>query len=232
MVNATWSAPTGAQGPSTYSVTATATKGHVFDDGKSTRVFTGSLPGALDASSATCAPKPPVPPTKPPVTTTPAKPVVSAKPAPLVLSTREVAVSCADTTATTKTTTTTTGWVLNAAGTRWVEAEPVVTVTSTTRRTAKGECPDLSDGGSTPVTPIVSSAGGGGGSGLGGAGGIGGGFGVGASAGAGVNSLAHAGADAASAISLAIALLAAGGIIVLRRRDLAGAAGSRAPMTE
>ena len=46
-----------------------------------------------------------------------------------------------------------------------------------------------------------------------------GGGGAGVASNASLGSLAHSGADVAVAISLAISLLAAGGIIVLRRRE-------------
>lgn len=52
-VNATWGSPTGATGPGTYSVTATATTGHVFDDGSKTKTFTGPLLGTDSSNGCT-----------------------------------------------------------------------------------------------------------------------------------------------------------------------------------
>ncbi|HEY4225381.1 MAG TPA: hypothetical protein VGM70_06175 [Pseudolysinimonas sp.] len=52
--NATWGTVTGGTGPSSYSVTATATAGHTFPDGTTTKTFTGSLTGPLSASNPAC----------------------------------------------------------------------------------------------------------------------------------------------------------------------------------
>jgi len=129
------------------------------------------------------------------------------------MSAREVTVSCEKNSVTTTTSTTRTDWILNPSATAWVPGEPVSTTSVTTRRAVHGDCPDNSDAG-TPngAAPPADSpaADGGGGDGFAAS--------VGAGLGAGLNALAHAGADAAVAISLAISLLAAGAILVLRRR--------------
>jgi hypothetical protein len=53
--NATWGTPTATRGPGNYSVTATATKGHSFGDGTTTKVFEGTLAGTLDPETLPCA---------------------------------------------------------------------------------------------------------------------------------------------------------------------------------
>lgn len=55
--NATWGTPTISTGPGTYSVTATAKSGHQFSDGKTTKVFTGTLAGK--STAAVCDAPPP-----------------------------------------------------------------------------------------------------------------------------------------------------------------------------
>ena len=250
IANATWSVPTRTQGPGDYAVTATAARGHLFDDGTASRAFTGTLPGALGTSAPGCAPTPP-PPTTPPTTTppttnpptppTPPTPPqvtpVPPKPAPVLTSSRIVSIECDDDLMTTTTTTVVTDWVLNAAGTDWVPGEPVLTTSTATRQVIPGDCPAVGGGGGTggddgptPPTPGVDDGGGtGAGDGTGAGAGdgtedtggiVGGIFGLGA----GVDALAHSGANAMPAIFLAISLLAAGGIVLLRRR-----AGDTAP---
>lgn len=55
IVNAAFSGTAnGTQGPASYSVTATATAGHLFPGGSSTKQFDGSLAGPLDPQSETC----------------------------------------------------------------------------------------------------------------------------------------------------------------------------------
>lgn len=51
VTNATWGTPSRTEGPGDYSVTATANSGHAFDDGSSTRTFTGTLGGKLDPNT-------------------------------------------------------------------------------------------------------------------------------------------------------------------------------------
>jgi len=211
-VNATWSTPTGATGPAQYSVTATATRGHLFDDGTTSRVFTGSLPAALDASSAACKPTPPVvvPPVvvPPPVIVTPPPAVVPPKPAPLAVSGRVVTVDCVAKIVTTTTTTTTRDWVLDADGVTWVQSPPVVTTVDSTKPATETSCPIVAPGD---------------GSGEGG-GGVGGGNGAAGavSQAAGVGTLAHAGTDSLIAVAIALALLVAGAILaIVRRRSTA-----------
>lgn len=212
-VNATWSTPTGTQGPATYSVTATATRGHLFDDGKSTRVFTGSLPGALDAASAACALPtgpvvvPPRTPPRPPVHVTPPKPAI------LQASSRVETVDCESGMLTTTTTKTTTDWVLNAAGTTWVPGTPTETSTTSRRPLPPESCPEVGSVG-------------GGGTGGGGGGGSGQSPAVvapaslsGAAAEAPeVDALAYAGNDILLAAGIAGAFLLVGGLLLARRR--------------
>lgn len=57
--NATWGALSGATGPGTYSVTATAIDPHRFEGGKKTATFTGELAGPLAEDDPSCAPPPP-----------------------------------------------------------------------------------------------------------------------------------------------------------------------------
>ena len=47
IANAGWGTPTGATGPGTYSITATAVDGHAFSDGSLTKTFSGTLTGKL-----------------------------------------------------------------------------------------------------------------------------------------------------------------------------------------
>jgi hypothetical protein len=56
--NAEWGTPTATTGPANYSVTATATEGHVFGDGEPSMTLTGTLEGALDTTVAPCATPP------------------------------------------------------------------------------------------------------------------------------------------------------------------------------
>lgn len=122
LANATWSSTRAVTGPARYSVTATAATGHLFDDGKPTRVFTGTVPGALPTTDAACA-APPLPP----------------RPEPAVTTADREAVNCAAKTITTTTTTTTTGWVLD--GRTWVSATPLVATTTATRAADAATCP-------------------------------------------------------------------------------------------
>lgn len=60
--NATWGTPTRTTGPGSYSVTATATSGHAFGDGSSTKSFTGTLADKLDPNVvSSCRPPAPEP---------------------------------------------------------------------------------------------------------------------------------------------------------------------------
>lgn len=225
--NATWSTPTRTTGPGDYAVTATATKGHLFDDGKPTRSFTGSLAGPLGSEAPGCAPQTnptppnPTPPTPPRVTPD--------KPAPVSTSSRIETIDCTVSMITTTTTTVTTDWVLNGAGTEWVAAEPVTTSATSTRAVVPGDCPDVSDGGGSGGGTGGDGDGGGNGVGGDGAGGDGEGgivgsvFEIGPEFGADgvVGSLARSGPEAAAAFFLSISLLAAGGIILLRHRQAA-----------
>ena len=208
-VNATWSTPTGATGPSQYSVTATATRGHLFDDGTTSRVFTGSLPAALDASSEACKPTTPPVVVPPPVIVTPPPVVTPPKPAPLAVSGRVVTVDCVAKIVTTTTTTTTRDWVLDADGVTWVQSPPVVTTVDSTKPATDTSCPIVNPGGGS-------------GEGEGADGGVGNGAGNGAagavSQAAGVGTLAHAGTDSLVAVAIALALLVAGAILAIVRR--------------
>ena len=65
VVNATWGAPSATTGEADYVVTATATDGHVFDDGEATREFSGHLDGVLAADDPECYVAPPVVPPQP-----------------------------------------------------------------------------------------------------------------------------------------------------------------------
>jgi len=79
--NAEWGTPTATTGPADYSVTATATEGHTFADGKTTLTLTGTLEGALDTAVAPCTTTPP---TTPPAVTPPAPtPPVSTQAVPV-----------------------------------------------------------------------------------------------------------------------------------------------------
>jgi len=211
VVNATWSTPTATQGPAAYSVTATATRGHLFDDGTAKRVFTGSLPGALDAASPACASGPvvvvpPRTPPRPPVKVTPPKPAI------LLTSSRVETVDCETNVLTTTTTRTSTDWVLNAAGTAWVAGIPTETSTTSRRPLPPESCPE------------VGSVGGGGAGG----GGVGGGqspvvvspasLSDAAVEAQEVDALAHAGNDILLAVGAAGALLLVGGLLLARRR--------------
>ena len=53
LVNATWGTPSRTTGPGAYTVTATATDGHLFADGSRSRTFTGTLGGRR--TGQTCA---------------------------------------------------------------------------------------------------------------------------------------------------------------------------------
>ena len=59
VTNATWSTPTATTGPADYSVTATATTGHVFEGNEPTKTFTGTLADKLPAGEAPCYVPPP-----------------------------------------------------------------------------------------------------------------------------------------------------------------------------
>jgi hypothetical protein len=130
--NATWGVPTATVGPADYEVTAWAVDGHAFASGESTSTITGTLAGPLDPDSEECAPD---------------VPVVPPQPAATVTVEHNDAVDCDSTTVTTTTTTTTIGSVLNAEGTAWVPAAPVVVVTQSTRATTLVECP-------APAVPV------------------------------------------------------------------------------
>ena len=58
IANATWGTPTRTTGPGSYSVTATATAGHAFSNGSTTKVFGGTLADVLSPTSAGCTPPP------------------------------------------------------------------------------------------------------------------------------------------------------------------------------
>lgn len=193
--NASWSTPTITEGPGEYLVTATATTDHYFDDGSTTREFTGTLPDTLDPTSAECQPE-----------VTPV--VVPPRPLPTEVSSQTVTDDCETTTRSITTTRTTTDWTLNPAGDAWIPATPVVTVTTTTETIDPQLCPavDPTDeppvstdpAGETPDTeePMVG----------------------------GIfyyvpSSLAHSGTDSVLPITIALTMLVAGaGIHLLRRR--------------
>lgn len=195
IVNAKWSTPTQTTGPGTYSVTATATSGHLFDDGTAKRVFTGQLAAPLDSASAECTPRQAPAAPKPQKPAPVVSPVAPAKPTPTESSSRSVTVNCGTRVVSTTTTTTRSDWVLDASGTNWVAAEPVVTVASSNRPANDSTCPAI------VASASVSSTGGGG---VGGA--------------AALDSLAHAGTDALVAILAALAAVAGGIAVVARRR--------------
>jgi hypothetical protein len=56
VVNAAWGSLSGATGPGTYTVTATAKQGHVFSGGGTTKTFSGQLTGPLPSSDPSCKP--------------------------------------------------------------------------------------------------------------------------------------------------------------------------------
>ena len=58
IANATWGTPTGATGPGTYSVTATAVSGHTFSDGTVTKTFSGTLIATLTGNACVYNPAP------------------------------------------------------------------------------------------------------------------------------------------------------------------------------
>ena len=126
VVNATWGAPTATTGEADYTVTATALDGHVFDDGETTREFSGHLDGVLAANDPECYVEPPVIPTQP---------------ADRFETESVDDVDCDARTVTTTTTTTTTTTELNADGTDWVWTTPVSVTTTSTRAADDIECP-------------------------------------------------------------------------------------------
>jgi len=191
--NASWSTPTLTEGPGEYSVTATATDGHAFDDGLTTREFTGTLPDVLDAESTECQVAPVV---------------VPPRPQPTEVSAQTVTDDCETTTRTITTTRTTTDWMLNPAGDAWIPATPVVTVSTTTEAMSPELCPAVGSETEPPVsteptteTPDTEEPM------------VGGIFYYVPS------SLAHSGTDSVLPITIALTMLVAGvGIHLLRRR--------------
>jgi hypothetical protein len=124
-VNAVWDSTSAVVGPADYSVTATARKGHVFPDGKTTAVFTGTVQGLLDQAKAPCATPTPTP----------------EKPEPSTAITTAEFIDCTLDEVQTTTTTTTTGHVLNEAGTGWTAAAPVVVTKRSTKPATDQACP-------------------------------------------------------------------------------------------
>ena len=148
VVNATWGAPTATTGEADYVVTATATDGHVFDDGEATREFSGHLDGVLAADDPECYVAPPV---------------VPPQPADRFETDSVDDVDCDALTVTTTTTTITTTTVLNADGTDWVWAAPVTVITTSTRAADAVECPVVAppedpQGPQQPQSPIEPAA--------------------------------------------------------------------------
>lgn len=141
ITNASWSTPTLTTGPGEYSVTATATAGHLFDDGSPTSVFTGILPDLLDPTLAECQPD------EVPV-------VVPPQPQPTEVSAQTVTDDCEASTRSITTTRTTTDWVLNPAGDAWVPAAPVVTVSTVTTAIDQQVCPEVDPADEPPVTTV------------------------------------------------------------------------------
>ena len=122
--NANWGTPTTTVGPGQYAVTATATTGHTFADGKTAKSFAGTLDGRLDPAAAPCAPVV----------------VVPDRPAPVKDVVDTTSLDCDAGTQTTTTTTTTTDWALDTATNTWVATPPVVTVTTATVNATFGVC--------------------------------------------------------------------------------------------
>ena len=114
--SATWGELVQDEATGSYEVTATATSGHLFDDGMPTRTFSGALAGPLPASAAECAP------------------------APVVTTEVTEQVDCDTTMVTVTTTTTTTGWSYDEPTASWLPTEPVVVVTVTERPATEEEC--------------------------------------------------------------------------------------------
>ena len=137
--NATWSTPTLTTGPGAYSVTATATSGHQFDDETTERVFTGELLGAIDATDPECVSS------VDPV-------VVPPQPEPTSVSTLTVADDCESGTQTMTMTLTVNDWVLDTVLNEWVATEPVVTVSTTTQAIDPELCPAVGPTDGTPPT--------------------------------------------------------------------------------
>jgi len=130
--NASWGEPVLTD--TTYSVTATAAANALFEDGKNTRLFEGTLAEKLPASECVTTPPP----------TTPIKP------ADIVTSTFVDDVDCDTDTVTRTTTTVTTGTVLNTAGDAWVPSAPVSVVTTSETPATDVQCPNPV---TTPVDP-------------------------------------------------------------------------------
>ena len=138
--HAEWGTPSATDGPVSYTVTATAKNGHLFESGDSTQIFTGELAGVLDPNTEPCY----VP------------PVIPVKPEPVVTSVDKETIDCTSKSVTTVTTTTTTDWVYDEETNTWVEAEPVITTASVTRDATATECPTVVPP-VTPVTPVAAS---------------------------------------------------------------------------
>jgi hypothetical protein len=141
VTNAAWGTPTALHGPAQYSVVATATKGHTFADGATTKTFTGVLEGALGTGVPECA----------------TIVVLPERPVPVQDVVDVTAVDCESDTQTTTTTTTTTDWMLDTVTNTWVTTPPVVTTSSATVAIAPIDCASVvtPPTGVTPPTAVT-----------------------------------------------------------------------------